>query len=590
MIPNRKPTAVLATGQDAASQDANLKYEEALAKLTTALDSRQNQMFDPTMLALSRGFGMPTKTGGFGESFSNATGEYLKAQQAQNTEDQDIARQRLELAGMGVQRQQAKSNATEVDKIIERMEEEARIAQGLPPKSPAVDPVAAPAGLPELPPPPAGAVQQALQPQGGAMPVPAPPTAVMRPLSEDNQPQGPTPLEVARPPVQQAPPMAPPAPTMQRPLDQMMRLGPPNTNILNPIQMARLMKADGKSPAEIMKAISDAEEKNIEVTQGRMVNKRENKAAMLPSGETVDTELFGYPGKTYKLPASVYAQAVNYISNNQPEKYAEIVKPYAEGLKFANKEAVAPVSLEDKVVALKERETRANKLGEAAATKEANLEENTAAARRIYGSTVRVEKALKESPSYFGIFERPGVVSAIGTLVKEGIQTPTGTLNLAGFEKSMTQLLPKVQQKDLDNLTKSSAELAEIELAFTRLYLAKQGAVTEGERKIVRLIPGSVSSSPEVLKQRMQLLKSRSQFDIDVGDAFRQFQEKNPGRSYLDFERSSKEYKGLIKDFEKETARQYDTMAALPTRQRQESVATSNLSAAKEKLNLILGN
>jgi hypothetical protein len=88
----------------------------------------------------------------------------------------------------------------------------------------------------------------------------------------------------------------------------------------------------------------------------------------------------------------------------------------------------------------------------------------------------------------------------------------------------------------------------------------------------------------------MQLLKSRSQFDIDVGDAFRQFQEKNLGRSYLDFERSSKEYKGLIKDFEKETARQYDTMAALPTRQRKESVARPDLSTARDKLNLILGN
>jgi hypothetical protein len=381
----------------------------------------------------------------------------------------------------------------------------------------------------------------------------------------------------------------PQAPTFQPEMQNMMQVAPPNPFIANPLAMAKMLIAQGVPPADVAKQISEMAMKEGEITQGKYINRRTGQGGMLSTGDMVETQVFGYPG-THKINAGQAAQLANYATTNQPEQYAQLAQRVIEGPKFAGKEAVAPVSLEDKAVALKERETRAGDLGKAAATKEANLEENTAAARRIYGSTVRVEKALKESPSYFGIFERPGVVSAIGNLVKEGIQTPTGTLNLAGFEKSMTQLLPNVKQKDLDNLTKSSAELAEIELAFTRLYLAKQGAVTEGERKIVRLIPGSVSSSPEVLKQRMQLLKSRSQFDIDVGDAFRQFQEKNPGRSYLDFERSSKEYKGLIKDFEKETARQYDTMAALPTRQRKESVARPDLSTAREKLNSLLGD
>ena len=133
----------------------------------------------------------------------------------------------------------------------------------------------------------------------------------------------------------------------------------------------------------------------------------------------------------------------------------------------------------------------------------------------------------------------------------------------------MRQMMPGVTQKDLDNVTKAATELAELELAFTRLYLAQQGAVTEGERKIVRAIPGTTSSSPEVLRTRMELLKSRSQYDIDVADAFRQWQDKNPGRSYLEFERKSDLYKDIKKDFEEQTERIFGGIKAVPTNQRQ---------------------
>ena len=186
---------------------------------------------------------------------------------------------------------------------------------------------------------------------------------------------------------------------------------------------------------------------------------------------------------------------------------------------------------------------------------------------------------LKQSPNYFGIFARPGITAAIGNLIKEGIQTPSGSLNLAGFEDSMRKMMPGVTQKDLDNVTKAATELAEIELAFTRLYLAKQGAVTEGERKIVRAIPGTTSTSPEVLRSRMELLKSRSQFDIDTADAFRQWQDKNPGRSYLEFERKSDLYKEIKKGFEAETEKIFGGIKAVPTSQRKQEAAPAGAPA-----------
>ena len=104
--------------------------------------------------------------------------------------------------------------------------------------------------------------------------------------------------------------------------------------------------------------------------------------------------------------------------------------------------------------------------------------------------------------------------------------------------------------------------------------------MTEGERKIVRAIPGTTSTSPEVLRSRMELLKSRSQFDIDTADAFRQWQDKNPGRSYLEFERKSDLYKEIKKGFEAETEKIFGGIKAVPTSQRKQEATPAPATGA----------
>jgi hypothetical protein len=71
----------------------------------------------------------------------------------------------------------------------------------------------------------------------------------------------------------------------------------------------------------------------------------------------------------------------------------------------------------------------------------------------------------------------------------------------------------------------------------------------------------------------MELLKSRSQFDIDTADAFRQWQDKNPGRSYLEFERKSDLYKDIKKGFEADTEKIFGGIKAVPTSQRKQEAA-----------------
>ena len=97
------PQSLYAFGEGEESKQANQRYQDAYNQLIAAVEKRSRpQFFDPTLLAISQAFLGPTKTGGFGEAAGIAAGNVAKAQEAQQTREEDLARMRLELAGMGV--------------------------------------------------------------------------------------------------------------------------------------------------------------------------------------------------------------------------------------------------------------------------------------------------------------------------------------------------------------------------------------------------------------------------------------------------------------------------------------------------------
>lgn len=58
-------------------------------------------------------------------------------------------------------------------------------------------------------------------------------------------------------------------------------------------------------------------------------------------------------------------------------------------------------------------------------------------------------------------------------------------------------------------------------------------------------------------------------------DAFRTWQDKSPGRSYLEFERKSDLYKDIKKGFEAETEKIFGGIKAVPTSQRKKEAAAA---------------
>lgn len=88
--------ALSTTGANSEMSQADVDYKAEIEKLRASLEGRKG--LDPTMLALAQGFFAPTKSGGFGESISNAVANYVPAQQAEEKAIQERAGLRLQLA------------------------------------------------------------------------------------------------------------------------------------------------------------------------------------------------------------------------------------------------------------------------------------------------------------------------------------------------------------------------------------------------------------------------------------------------------------------------------------------------------------
>ncbi len=126
----------------AESEDDQALVDEikgSYSKLREALDARQNQPFDPVLLAMAQGFLAPTKTGQFGEALGNVAAMVGPAQQAQEKRAYELAAMRLDLA----QKELAQRQATRGDAEFRRLLGAAQAPAGAAPTEGA--PTAAPA-------------------------------------------------------------------------------------------------------------------------------------------------------------------------------------------------------------------------------------------------------------------------------------------------------------------------------------------------------------------------------------------------------------------------------------------------------------
>jgi hypothetical protein len=97
----KKPVDLSGTSPE--DEEYKADFKKSQADLRAALAARENQLFDPVLLALSQGFAASTKSGSFGESLSNAAGLASQAAIGQQKNAAENAQMRMQLAQMGLE-------------------------------------------------------------------------------------------------------------------------------------------------------------------------------------------------------------------------------------------------------------------------------------------------------------------------------------------------------------------------------------------------------------------------------------------------------------------------------------------------------
>jgi hypothetical protein len=179
------------------------------------------------------------------------------------------------------------------------------------------------------------------------------------------------------------------------------------------------------------------------------------------------------------------------------------------------------------------------------------LPDDISRASNLARSANSLYEIVDKNPKGFGTFEKPGILPAIGTLVRDGIRANATAVNMGGFEDATRQANPKIKESDISAVRLAAAEQANIELAYAKMFLSGDGPITEGERQIARRAgAGNVSMSPEVLKLRAQFVGKRAEFEKERLDNYRQFIEKNPDATYLNY-LGTPEYKKTVDTYDK---------------------------------------
>mgnify|MGYP000750542242 CR=1 FL=1 len=518
------------------------EYIAAQKAAKEVLEDR-GRLFDPTMLAMAQGFLAPTKTGGFGESLGNVAAAVGPAQQAEEKRIMEMAKMRMEMAQQGLQTEAQTQAAKEEQEYWNRK-------RGVQPTAPAAAPAAQQPALQQ--PAPAGALPTAAG-APSAPPAPAAPTAAPAPAAPLSAPMAQAPQPTR-------------APAAQEPAG--VQLFPAMPETWSPLeeQIARSMKVAGKKPFEIEEAIDKRRRENMVVKENQATDIQTGKIYAPPDPTPTEVRIPGLG--SYTTTKTLASRLAGAQAANNPEEYWQVADLISKGMQRptpkplpgtptgaapanAPTQGGMPTTSESEAQAARTKELA---VGEAKTEnkRRETLPQDLRRADSLVRSADSLYKLVDENPRGFGTFDKPGILPAIGLLVRDGIRNNKVTVDMGGFEDASRAMNPKIKDTDINAVRLAAAEQANIELAYAQMFLAGTGPITEGERLIAkRAGTGSVSQSPDVLKIRAKAVGKRAEFERNDLEAYRQFIEKNPSGTYMNY-MGTPQYKSLLNTYDKE--------------------------------------
>ncbi|NBT58183.1 hypothetical protein EBT16_05310 [bacterium] len=198
--------------------------------------------------------------------------------------------------------------------------------------------------------------------------------------------------------------------------------------------------------------------------------------------------------------------------------------------------------------ALAGEEAEAKKLGEGSGERtNAFIESASAAPERAAAAEALIDYSTS-NPNAFGQLASKGAKNAFLTFLRDGVSAGQfGQIGFKSLEEAIRKANPETSDADINTALMAASYASQIELAYSKMYLKGQGAVTENERAIVRAIGPSVTDSPKVVEQKAKLIKLGADRETALYDAFQKFQDA--GGHSIDKFRRTQDYTDIMKDF-----------------------------------------
>jgi hypothetical protein len=160
-----------------------------------------------------------------------------------------------------------------------------------------------------------------------------------------------------------------------------------------------------------------------------------------------------------------------------------------------------------------------------------------------------IRNIITNNPKAFGVLQHPTVLSALGTAISEGINTPgAGYTHVSSVDDAIRKAMPGAQESDIVAAQKAAQKFAELQLNKAKVVLKGQGSVSDNERRLVADMTGNIKNSPAALRDMLTWGEMRSNYDDAVGKAMKTWERKNPNVSYRQFELSP-EYETLKNNY-----------------------------------------
>jgi hypothetical protein len=149
-------------------------------------------------------------------------------------------------------------------------------------------------------------------------------------------------------------------------------------------------------------------------------------------------------------------------------------------------------------------------------------------------SSERVIDVVKKHPNAVGMLTSPGIMNALATIARDGLNTPSGAVGIRTIEDALTVAMPGSSRQVIEARREIAQNLARNALEASKLSQG-QGTVSDFERTMFEKIAGSLSDTPEMLIKRQEMLLHRARLDKELGIMYRQSGKKGNPKDYAEF-------------------------------------------------------